>query len=51
MAAIEIFHKIVMDNSGFLPNQTHQVEEDGTSSPLKIASFDLQTKFFVGRDQ
>ena len=36
MAAIEILHKIVMDNSNFSPNQTQQVEEDGTSAPLRL---------------
>ena len=36
MAAIEILHKIVMDNSDFSPNQTCQVEEDGTSAPLRL---------------
>ena len=34
LAAIEILHKIVMDNSYFSPNQTCQVEYDGTSAPL-----------------
>ena len=36
VAAIEILHKIVMDNSDFSPNQTRQVEEDGTSAPLRL---------------
>lgn len=36
MAAIEILHKIVMDNSDFSPNQTRQVEEDGISAPLRL---------------
>ena len=36
VAAIEILHKIVMDNSDFSPNQTRQVEEDGTSTPLRL---------------
>jgi len=36
VAAIEILHKIVMDNSDFSPNQTRQVEADGTSSPLRL---------------
>ena len=36
MAAIEILHKIVVDNSDFSPNQTRQVEEDGTYSPLRL---------------
>ena len=36
MATIEILHRIVMDNSDFSPNQTRQVEEDGTSTPLRL---------------
>ena len=36
MATIEILHKIVMDNSDFSPNQTRQVEEDGTSATLRL---------------
>jgi len=36
VAAIKILHKIAMDNSDFSPNQTHQVEEDGTSAPLRL---------------
>jgi hypothetical protein len=36
VAAIEILHKIVMDNPDFSPNQTHQVEEDGKSAPLRL---------------
>ena len=36
VAAIEILHKIVMDNSDFSPNQTWQVEEDGMSAPLRL---------------
>ena len=36
VAAIEILHKIVMDNSDFSPNQTRQVEEGGTSTPLRL---------------
>ena len=34
METIELLHKIVMDNSDFSLNQTQQVEEDGTSTPL-----------------
>ena len=34
VAAIEILHKIVMNTSDFSPNQTRQVEEDGTSACL-----------------
>ena len=36
VAAIEILHNIVMDNSDFSPNQTRQVEEDGTSAALRL---------------
>lgn len=36
LVAIEILHKIVMDNSDFSPNQTCQVEEDGTTAPLRL---------------
>ena len=36
MEAIEILHKIVMDNSDFSANQTRQVEEDGISAPLRL---------------
>ena len=36
VVAIEILHKIVMDNSDFSPNQSHRVEEDGTSAPLRF---------------
>jgi hypothetical protein len=34
VAAIEILHKIVMDNSDYSPNQTRQVEKDGRYAPL-----------------
>jgi hypothetical protein len=34
VASIEILHKIVMDNLDYSPNQTHQVEKDGRSTPL-----------------
>ena len=36
MVAIEILHKIVLDNSDFSPNQKRQVEEDGMSAPLRL---------------
>ena len=36
MATIELLQKIVMDNSDFSLNQTQQVEEDGTSAPLRL---------------
>jgi hypothetical protein len=36
VAAIEILHKIVMDNSDYSPNQTRQVEKDGRSAPLRL---------------
>ena len=36
MATIEILHIIVMDNSDFSSNQTHKVEEYGTSTPLRL---------------
>lgn len=36
LATIVILHKIVMDNSDFSPNQTHQVEEHGTYVPLRL---------------
>ena len=29
-------HKIVMDDLDFSPNQTRQVEEDGTVAPLRL---------------
>ena len=29
-----MLHRFVMENSYLSPNQTHQVEEDGTSAPL-----------------
>ncbi len=50
MAAREILHKIVMDNSDFSPNQTRQVEADGTSSPLRLLPSPY-TKLFAKRDQ
>jgi hypothetical protein len=34
VAAIETLRIIVMDNSDYSPNQTHQIEEDGRSAPL-----------------
>jgi hypothetical protein len=34
--AIEILHRIIMHNLNFSPNQTHQVEEDGRYSSLRL---------------
>ena len=36
IVAMEILQRIVLDNSDFSPNQTRQVEVDGTSSPLRL---------------
>ena len=50
MESIEILHRIVMENSYFSQNQTHQVEEDGTYAPL-IFLPQTYTKLFVKGDQ